>query len=253
MPVYDLTPKPRGEPCLTLVLLHHAGGSSRGYAPFVPHVPREWRVLGADLPGRLLDRGGRRCHTVRQAVAHLRQVLRPELAGRYAVFGHSMGALLAFELARELEAEGRGPCWLGVSGSPAPRACGAARRAGRLGDWPAHRVLEYVHSLGGTPAGTGGHRALAQLVAHTVRQDFLLVDGYEYVDGPPLRSALSVFGGADDPLAPAHLLDQWSAHARHPLAPHIWPGGHFYLFDHAEEVCARLVAGCRAQLTAGGV
>ncbi|MEU1006997.1 alpha/beta fold hydrolase [Streptomyces sp. NPDC005890] len=243
MPVYDVTTTAGPEPPFTLVLLHHAGGSARGFAPLLPHLPHQWRVLGADLPGRLLDRARPSCRTAGEAVDHLSRALRPELAGPYAVFGHSMGALLAFELVRRLEAEARGPCWLGVSAVLPPAARGTGPAA-----WPAHRVLRYLHGLGGTPAGTDSRTALAELVARTVRQDLEVVDSYEYVDGPPLHTALSVFGGEDDPLAPPHLLRRWSAHSRRPMGCHLWPGGHFYLFDHAEDVSSRLVDTCRSLL-----
>ncbi|CAM5717632.1 MULTISPECIES: thioesterase II family protein [Streptomyces] len=247
MPVYDVTTPSGHEPPFTLVLLHHAGGSARGFAPLLPHLPRRWRVLGADLPGRLLDRARSRCRTAGEAVDHLCDALRPELTGPYAVFGHSMGALLAFELVRRLEAEALGPCWLGVSAVPPPTGEAGARAAAPAG-WPAHRVLRYLHGLGGTPAGTDHRTALAELVARTLRQDLEVAGSYAYVDGPPLRTALSVFGGADDPLAPPHLLRRWSAYTRRPMGCHLWPGGHFYLFDHAEDVSARLVGACRTLL-----
>ncbi|WP_267891078.1 MULTISPECIES: thioesterase II family protein [unclassified Streptomyces] len=122
MPLRELSPprEPAARPALTLVLLHHAGGSSRGFGPLLPHLPRAWRVLGVDLPGRFLDRDGARCRTAEEAVAHVHREVRDELAAPYAVFGHSMGALLAYELVRRLEDEGTGPDWLGVSGSLAP-------------------------------------------------------------------------------------------------------------------------------------
>ncbi|MFI8518810.1 thioesterase II family protein [Streptomyces sp. NPDC085481] len=237
MPLYELTaPATPHEPAVgagplpyetTLVLLHHAGGSSRGFGPFLPHLPRSWRVLGVDLPGRLLDRGAARCRTAEEAVELVHREVWPELDGPCAVFGHSMGALLAFELVRRLEAEGRAPDWLGVSGSLAPHARRAATAT----------VLR--HALAPTP---GQPEALARLVARTVRDDLTLVDGYEYAAGPPLRTPLAVFGGTDDPLAPASRLGAWSAHSPHPVAYHLWPGGHFYLFDHAEAVCGAVRA-----------
>jgi surfactin synthase thioesterase subunit len=235
MPLYELstaagpsepTPGPAVAPARppTLVLLHHAGGSTRGFGPFLPHLPRGLRVLGVDLPGRLLDRGGARCRSVEEAVDLVHRELRTELEGPVVVFGHSMGALLAFELVRRLEAEGRGPERLVVSGSLAPHARGAV---------PAADILR--HAL--EPLAAGLPDALVRLVTLTVRADLKLVDGYAYTPGPPLRTPLTVLGGADDPLAPAARLGDWSAYARHPVEYHVWPGGHFFLFDHAEAIC----------------
>ena len=241
MALYDLTSAPREDsarPALTLVLLHHACGSSRGFGPFLPHLPRSWRILGVDLPGRLLDREGARCRTFEEAVGRIHSEMWPELDGPYAVFGHSMGALLAFEVVRRLEATGRGPQWLGVSGALAPQAHRGV---------PAHVVR---HALGPMTGPATAHPGLVRLVERTVRADLDLVDGYTYTPGRPLRTELAVFGGADDPLTPVERLDRWSAHASRPVAHHLWPGGHFYLFDEAEDVCARLVASCTTALTA---
>ncbi|TWV34947.1 thioesterase [Streptomyces misionensis] len=247
MPILDLNPALRGEPAHTLVLFHHAGGSSRGFAPLLPHLPADWRVWGVDLPGRLLDRGTARCRTAAEAVDYLRTTLGPALSGPFSVFGHSLGALLAFEVARRLESERRGPCWLGVSGSRAPQRLGAVPSPSR----PARDLLSQVHGLGGWPGDHDDRHALARLVARTLSADLNLVDDYAYTPGTPLRTALSVFGGKDDPLAPAAALGEWSALASGPVPCHTWPGGHFYLYEHAEAVCARLVASCRSQTTRG--
>ncbi|MEU6847320.1 alpha/beta fold hydrolase [Streptomyces sp. NPDC046716] len=243
MPILDLNPTLRGEPAHTLVLFHHAGGSSRGFAPLLPHLPPDWRVWGVDLPGRLLDRGTARCRSAEEAVDYLRTALGPALSGPFSVFGHSLGALLAFEVARALEAEHRGPCWLGVSGSRAPqRFLNPLSPSGSPRD-----LLRQVHGLGGPTVDPGGRDALARLVARTLSADLDLVADYAYTPGTPLRTALSVFGGQDDPLAPAAALGEWSAVAGGPVPCHTWPGGHFYLYEHAAAVCARLVASCRSR------
>lgn len=241
MPLHDLSPDSRGDADFTLVLLHHAGGSAMGFAPFLPHLPGQWRVLGADLPGRLLDRGRARCRTAQEAVARLRDELAAELEGPYAVFGHSMGALLGFELVRALEAEDCGPRRLCVSGSLAPAAYSGAAGPGTRLTPRARR-----HALGLIEApGAGARSPLAELVAQTITGDLELVDGYRYTGGPLLHTPLSVFGGSRDPLAPADQLHRWSAHSSRPVTYHVWPGGHFYIFDHAEELCARMVESCR--------
>ncbi|WP_419992828.1 thioesterase II family protein [Streptomyces boninensis] len=243
MPLHVLGPGDRTADSITLVLLHHAGGSALSYAPLLPHLPRAWRVLGADLPGRLLDRDPARCRTVHDAVRHLSTELRPELSGPYALFGHSMGALLGYELARTLEDEGNRPRWLGVSGSPAPADCGGERAAERRRDHVGHH-----HAVSPRrPDGAAVPAALERRIARTVQHDLSLLDDYEYAPAPPLRTPVTVFGAVDDELAPTRLLRRWSAYSHAPAARHLWPGGHFYLFDRAEEVAARLVGGCRAQ------
>lgn len=247
MPVLELNPMLRGEPAHTLVLFHHAGGSSRGFAPLLPHLPRNWSVRGVDLPGRLLDRDTERCRSADEAVDYLCATLGPALSGPFSVFGHSLGALLAFEVARAMESRGRGPCWLGVSGSRAPQRIGGRRPGTPRPPGPARDLLRQAHGLGGLPGGYGDRRALARLVARTLRADLRLVEDYAYAPGAPLRTPLSVFGGQDDPLVPLAALGEWSALAGGPVPCHTWPGGHFYLYEHAAEVSDRLVTSCRSQ------
>jgi surfactin synthase thioesterase subunit len=270
MSLRDLTPRPPVTPTLTLVLLHHAGGSAGNFLPFVPHLPTDWRILAADLPGRLFDPKERACRDSEEAVEYLLSTLTPELDGPYAVFGHSMGALLGYELVRVLESRGDGPRWLGVSGFPAPRTVGVAgnvRERERRDTWPARRLLQFSHGLGGIPTtnsrrgrpGRAGDRfdrrfadrideRICERVVRTLRNDLAIIDGYEHTLGPPIRTALSVFRSDADPMAPIGLTHQWADHAADLVAFHTWPGGHFYLFDRAAEVCAQVIRTCRSLL-----
>ena len=268
MSLRDLTQRPAADPALTLILLHHAGGSAGCFLPFVPHLPADWRLLAVDLPGRLFEPTAEACGSSDEAVEHLLAAVLPELTdGPHAVFGHSMGALLGFELVRALEDRGRGPRWLGVSGCPAPETVGTAqagsrsrsrsrarardRGAGRSirpADRLADRLAdEFTDGFAGPLAGLVDERIHARVV-RTLQADLAIVDGYEYVPGPPVRAALSVFRGGADPLAPIGLTNLWAGHTDGPVAFHTWPGRHFYLFDRPAAVCARLVRTCRSLL-----
>ncbi|MEV4344560.1 alpha/beta fold hydrolase [Actinoplanes sp. NPDC049596] len=219
---------------LTLVLLHHAGGSSAGFRPFVPHLPESWRLVAVDLPNRLLGPAGVACRSTATAVEHLLRALGPELTGPYAVFGHSLGGLLAYELVRELERRGSDPHWLGVSGFPAPAVPRATRD-------------EVVAAVGG-PVRLGGRDKTISAVVEArytrlLRADLEIVRGYTYRDGPPLRTALTVFHGDTDPMTPVEVVRPWSGYAG-TVDFHAWPGGHFGLFDQPAAVCRRMVEAC---------
>ncbi|MEU6421604.1 thioesterase II family protein [Streptomyces spiralis] len=226
-------------PELTLVLLHHAGGSAGGYRHFVSHLPEHWRVLAAELPGRVHASGQHGCRSVGEVVDRLLPVLRAEPVGAYAVFGHSMGALVAFELVRALERLGRPPLWLGLSGSPAPETGGPA--APRRHTWPRERLEDFMRRLGGTPDSAWHHPVLAERMVRTMRRDLEIIDTYEYDGGPPLTTPLSLFAGEADPLVPPERVRRWGEHTRASAIFHRLPGGHFYLFDRAAEVCRRIV------------
>jgi len=204
------------------VLLHHAGGSAGGFLPLAPFLPSGWRLLAVDLPGRLYEPAGRACRTITEAVDYLVSALRRELSGPYAVFGHSMGALLAYELVRHLEQRGRGPDWLGASGLPAPQIVGRTR----LSPPP--------------PPVPAADERVAARATRTLRDDLALVDGYRHFPGTPLRTALSVFRGDADPLTPPEFTAPWSELADGAVNFHSCAGGHFFPFERPEAFSDRL-------------
>lgn len=225
-------------PELTVLFLHHAGGSAAGWAPFAEHLPSRWRLLGLDLPARVTAPARTACRSTAEAVERLLPAVAGELSVPYAVFGHSMGALVAYELVRALERRGSTPVWLGVSGMPAPRLVGGGERRDR---WEPERLVQFMRELGGIPESAFRLPALVDRMVRTLRGDLAIVDGYRYTDGPPLRTAVSVFSGDADPVADAELVRPWAEQARSEVAFHTWPGGHFYLFDRIAEVCDRIV------------
>lgn len=239
MTVHDLSRTPGAAASFTLVCLHHAGGSAASFQPWAAWLPDDWRLLGADLPGRLPAFGREKAHgTVPEAVNRLAAELTSHLTGDFAVFGHSMGALLSYELVRALEEGNRLPRWLVASASRAPRHIG---RHAPDGDWPRHRLRHFARSLGGVPDHVWGHPRLADALLHTLRDDLRMLGSYRYAEGPPLETPVAVLGGDADPLVPAGALAAWSGHARRPVSFRILPGGHFYLFESAlPAVCTYL-------------
>ncbi|WP_370415607.1 thioesterase II family protein [Streptomyces fradiae] len=229
-----------GEP-FTLLLTHHAGGSAAAFAPLLRHLPAGWRLLAVDLPGRLMALGEGGCRTTAEAVEWLapltRRVLDAPRAGSYGVFGHSMGALIAYELARELSRDGDPPVWVGLSGAPAP---GHRPERAQRHLWTRERLTAFLRELGGTPEEVLAVPDLVGPMVEALRGDLSIVDTYEEHPGPPLGVPLSLFTGADDPVAHPGLAAPWAGHTTGPTARHSWPGGHFYLFEHAAEVSARI-------------
>jgi surfactin synthase thioesterase subunit len=231
----------------TLVFVHHAGGSAAAFAPFVRWLPAAWHLLSVDLPGRLLTTGERACRTSAQAVDFLLPRLRPLLDGPFAVFGHSMGALIAFEAARALSREGMPPLWVGLSGAAAPGH--RSDEAGRYA-WPRDRLTAFMREMGGTPDSVFTMPDMLDRMVRVLREDLAIVDTYQKHPGPPLNIPVSVFTGQDDPVAPPGAASFWSEHTTARTRTHSWPGGHFYLFDHAEAVGSvirqDIEAACRA-------
>ncbi|MEV7829020.1 alpha/beta fold hydrolase [Streptomyces subrutilus] len=221
----------------TLVLLHHAGGSAASFAPFAHRFPADWDVLAVDLPGRMMATGERGCRSTGEAVDWLAPRLLPLLDGPYAVFGHSMGALVAYELSRRLSGQGAPPVWVGLSGAPAP-----GHRPGhdRRDLWPRERLVGFMRELGGTPEEVLAFPDVVDLMVRVLRGDLAVVDTYREHPGPPLACPVTVFTGADDPVATPAMTAPWSGRTTGATTACAWPGGHFYLFDHPDGVAARI-------------
>ncbi|MEV6002181.1 alpha/beta fold hydrolase [Streptomyces griseomycini] len=223
---------------LTCFVIHHSGGSAASYAPLAGHLPRTWRVIAVELPGRGAFAGGPACGDMAELVARLAPAVLDNAGDRYAVFGHSLGALVAYELAREAERRGAPPVWLGASGSAAPHRL---RLPERRDLWSRERLVTFLRELGGTPEEMLEIPDVVDYMVDVLRADLRIVDTYEHVDGPPLSIPISVFSGDADPLAAQELLGGWQERTLAPVRFHTWPGGHFYLFDHLESFCKTLV------------
>ncbi|MFI9360995.1 thioesterase II family protein [Kitasatospora sp. NPDC053057] len=226
-------------PEFTVLLLHHAGGSAAAYLPFVRHLPPHWQLIALELPGRLMSMEEPTCRSAEHAVEWLLPSVESELVGEYAVFGHSMGAVVAFELVRELERRGNPPVWLGLSGSPAPRHV-ALRHGSRRDLWPRERLVQFMRGLGGTPESVLDHTELVDGMVRTLRGDLAVVDTYRYPGGPSLGMPVSVYTGRDDPVATDEVVRPWVDHADAGITFRSWAGGHFYLFDQVESVAEQI-------------
>jgi surfactin synthase thioesterase subunit len=173
---------------------------------------REQRVREAAEPNllRLIDR--------------LAPEVAPFTSSRYSLFGHSMGALVAFELARALRRLGcQPPDHLFLAGRGAPGMAMPKRPIHML---PDREFVEEIRQLRGTPDAVIEHAEFTSLFLPALRADFALVETYTCPSDAPLASPISVFGGVDDAIGP-DALEGWRAHTAGDFELHMLPGGHF--------------------------
>jgi surfactin synthase thioesterase subunit len=241
-------PRPVDDPEVRLVVFHHAGGSAAAYYPMVQHVPPTWDLLLLELPGR----GQRHAEPVltdvpalvEQAVA----ATRPWMDVPIVLFGHSLGAILAAEVGRSLEREGRPPHWVGVSARIAP--VHQARYRARLHELDDRSLLRELETMGGISDRIREFPEFLARFLATVRGDLLAVDSWVPHDRRArLSCALGAFAGIDDPWAPMELMQDWAAETTAEVVHRRFGGGHFYfLEDGFATVTAELVSCVRVHL-----
>jgi surfactin synthase thioesterase subunit len=151
-------------------------------------------------------------------------------------FGHSMGAYVAFELARRLERDGMRPEKLVLSGAGAPHA----RAAAPIAHLPGKAFLSAVIQLGGMPAELAGSADMLAYLLPILRADFMACEQYQPAPGPALDMPLSVIGGDRDHRVGLDQLDAWRVHAGLSFGIETMPGGHFFLHHHRERVLGRI-------------
>jgi medium-chain acyl-[acyl-carrier-protein] hydrolase len=161
-------------------------------------------------------------------VETLAQALVPFLDMPFAFFGHSLGALTGFELARQLRRQsGIQPVCLFVSAARAPQISSPHRPIHAL---PEAEFLAELRRLNGTPEEVLEHAELMRIVLPILRADFAVYETYAYSPEPPLTCAISGFGGLQDQRVGRGDLDAWCEQTSTSFSLRMFPGEHFFLY-----------------------
>ncbi len=223
----------------TLFCLPHAGAGASVYRDWPPLLAPGIDAVPVQLPGR----EGRHREGLRRSVSQLADELIDPLARRagpdFALFGHSMGALLGYELARALSARGQPPRRLFVSGLPAPQL-GPVRRDAHL--LPDPELLALMEELEGTSPEVLASPDLVQLLLPVMRADLEVCETYFHPHESALGVPVTALGGQRDPSAPVEGLRAWGHVTTAGFDAEFFPGGHFYLHTRGEDVIAALRA-----------
>lgn len=210
---------------IDLICLPYAGGSARVFADWVPYLPDWIEVRPLELPGRGVRFDEPPHTTMEPLVAELRDTVLSGPPRRYAVFGHSLGAMLGHELVRTLQQRGRPAERLYVAGAGAPHVP-CRKPAYHLGkdEFWAHLV-----QLGGTPPEILANEELMELLLPVLRADFTLADTYQGMSGPDVACPVTAIAGEEDQDAPPADVAAWRRYAPRGFAFHVLPGGHFFI------------------------
>ncbi|UBU17382.1 thioesterase II family protein [Nonomuraea gerenzanensis] len=214
---------------LRLVCFPHSGGQPGMFRRWVAGLAPDVEVWGATLPGRATRVREPFARQWSPLVAEITDAVLDEVPGPVALFGHSLGALLAFEVGRALTLAGRAPEHLVVSA----RATPATPYPLTLPDGDEELIEAVDRVYQGIPAALRESPDLLRLFAPVLRADLELAVSYVFRPGPPLSCPITALGGTDDPTVSEAELSAWSRHTSGAFTFARFPGGHFYL-DAAE-------------------
>jgi len=184
-------------------------------------------VVPALLPGREFRLREPACTRLEPLVESLAHEIVPYLDRPFAFFGHSMGAIISFELARRLRWERRiEPDHLFISGRRAPQL---PEQDPEIHDLPEPEFLAEVERLKGTPRELLEHSELMQLLVPLLRADFAVCRTYSYFSSTPLRCPITVLGGLQDETAIRAQLEPWRDQTTGSCRVHMLEGDHFFI------------------------
>lgn len=228
--------RPAPEAAVRLICLPHAGGAATFYLPVAQAMAPDVDVLAVQYPGRQ-DRRHEPCVDDITVLADLiTDELLPWTDQPLALFGHSMGALVAFEVACRLEERGRAPVALFASGRRAP----SRRRDERFHLASDDELVAEIRRLSGTEQQVLEDEEILHMILPAIRSDYRAVEMYRYRPRPALNCPVIALTGDDDPRVTLEEAGDWAGHTQASFRLRVFPGGHFYLNTHATAVMAEI-------------
>ncbi|MEU5844938.1 thioesterase II family protein [Saccharopolyspora shandongensis] len=222
-----------------LVCFPHAGGSASYYLSLAQRLAPGTEVLPVQYPGRQERYKEPFCTSIHELADGIFAALSLRLTKPYAFFGHSMGSILAFEVARRFErSAGTGPSRIFASARRAPST--RDNRNVHLRD-DAGLVAE-MRRLGGTDPGVLDDEDLVNMILPVVRADYRVIEAYSCPSGTSVRCPVTVLVGDRDPVVTTEQAAGWREHTTGGFDVVAYPGGHFYLAENVDKVAEDIAA-----------
>jgi len=218
---------------IRLFCFPYAGGSASIFRTWSDRVPQEVEICPVQWPGRegrLTEPLISDFHTL---VSDLALALAPVLDMPYAFFGHSMGALVSFELTRYLRGMRKTslPVHLFVSGRRAPQIPDLDPPTSHL---PEPEFIEELRRLKGTPEAVLQNEELLRLLMPSIRADFSMCEKYIYIPAKPLECPITAMGGLYDREVMRHMIEAWREQTSSNFKLRFFDGDHFFLHKERE-------------------
>jgi medium-chain acyl-[acyl-carrier-protein] hydrolase len=212
---------------LRLICFPYAGGCAGAFQPWMASMPYGVDLCAVQLPGRANRMNEPAVCQLPLLVSALAREISPWLDLPVVFFGHSLGALLSFELARYLQDRCiPAPNELIVSGCRAPQISAPARKLYNLGDV---EFIKALRDIGGTPEAILNEPRLIALIAPYLRADLQAFETYAYSPGKPLDCPIRAFAGVEDSRAPLPEVSAWCDQTANAFSLRTFPGAHFFV------------------------
>lgn len=210
----------------------YAGGGASAYSGWIRALEDEITVCPVQLPGRE-DRLMEPFHTdMKEVVNEITEIIQSLITCETFLFGHSMGAKIAFEVARKLEKRGGSIKRLFVSGSRVPHK----PPLNPIYNLPKDQFLKELQRFEGTPEEILGNEELLNFFLPLLRADFTMDETYHMEQGNPLKCPITAFGGEEDKEAKPAEIDLWRQYTEVFFSSYVFQGGHFFVKTQEENI-----------------
>jgi medium-chain acyl-[acyl-carrier-protein] hydrolase len=236
-------PRPSPDAALRLYCFHHAGGGAAAYRGWPDLVGTSIEIIAVRLPGRENRFAESRFRRMADVVEALQGPLRAGLDRPYAFFGHSLGALVAYETALMLARDAAlPPAHLFAAASPFPDRERPDGPGGPLHALPDDTLIERLREYGGIPASILAQRGLLAVMLPTIRDDLELGSTYRAPCTGALSCPVTALAGADDGTVSEQDIARWRAATSGPFHVRVISGGHFFATEAVADTVGIVLA-----------
>lgn len=212
---------------LRLICCHHAGGSASYFYPWIKYFTGNIEILTIQLPGRGSSCNQTPMNTMEAVLKQLLKEFKDWIDKPFLLFGHSLGALIIFELSRRLAALSVLPEHLIVSGCRAPHL---SMRRKPISALPDKEFISELLNYNGTPKELLEHQELLELFLPSLRADFTIAENYRYLGlEDPLPCNITALTGDSDPNIYESDIKEWEKHTQQAFKYYVLPGDHFFI------------------------
>jgi len=215
-----------------LVCLPHAGGSAPFFLPVSAALSPVVDVVAIQYPGRQERRTEQPISDLMVLADRIYAILRRQPPLPLTFFGHSLGAIAAFEVTRRLEADGQAPVRLFASGRRAP----STYRDENVHLRDDAGIIAELRKLNGTDSSLLGNDEMMQAALPALRADYQAAETYQCAADVTVACPITVLTGDSDPKTTLDEAKAWAQHTTGAFDIQVYPGGHFFLTDHAGQI-----------------